>query len=993
MKNLRRTLSALGIILLGCTAIGTAVANVYALKYTPIINTYFGHTDYKIEDKESEGSTTYFERMYSDEVTRLTADSAAGKEAAGEGIVLLKNNSELPLQSGSKVTLLGVTSANILYGGGGSGAVDTSTVPTMKTALEASGFEVNPQMWDFYTTGAAKDIKMDVPDIAGTGRYVIHEASMDLLTDKEKNSFSSYNDAAIVSISRSGGESSDLPKEYDESYLEAMDVKGYVGDFHSDPVDSPEDIGRHYLELTSNEEKLIKYAKENFDKVVLVINSANPIDLGFIEDEEYGVDAALWIGNPGQDGLYALADILNGTINPSGKLVDTYAYDQTGSPAFVNFGLNSVESDDPRGTNYVVYQEGIYVGYKYYETRYEDSVLNQGNATANVGVTVENATKWNYEDEVQFPFGYGLSYTSFSHELVKHSSDENSYTFDVKVTNTGDEAGKEVVQLYMQSPYTEYDKTAGIEKSSVQLVGFVKTEELAPGESGEYTITVDKENLKTYDITANGGEGGYIVEEGNYYFAIAMDAHSAVNHILEKKGITNLPEEADSALVVEEKVSSSDKFAVSTATGETITNQFTDTDMSTYDENFTYLSRSDWQATYPQLYQLELTEDIATGLEIPTGTDNPDATMPQTGVDNGLTLAMMREVDFDDPLWDTFLDQLSPEEMYDLVRIGGYQTQAIASVGVPATVHVDGPAYVGVAGLTGVTTKEKTYAWSSEILLASTWNTDILYNMGQLIGEDALAQEELNFAGWYAPAMNIHRTAFSGRNFEYYSEDSFLSGQMGAATTKGATEKGLITFIKHFALNDQETSRAALLTFANEQAIREVYLAPFEESVVEGGALGIMAGMNRVGIAWAGNHTGLMTNVVRNEWGFDGIVVTDQASFPEAFPFMAIRGGLEAGTDLYLNTGTDNWQIEDYQNNPTVITQLRTASKHILYAVSRSLAMNGLSSTSVVKKVVPLWQIWMYSADVVIAIIVGGGIYFLSRNFKKKEEKEEKEVA
>lgn len=602
MKNLRRTLSALGIVLLGGTAIGTAVANVYALKYTPIINTYLGHTDYKIEDKGSEGDTTYFDRTYSDEVSRLAADSAAGKEAAGEGIVLLKNNSELPLQSGSKVTLLGVTSANILYGGGDSGAVDTSTVPTMKTALEASGFEVNPQMWDFYTTGAAKDIKMDVPDIAGTGRYVIHEASMDLLTDKEKNSFSSYNDAAIVSISRSGGESSDLPKEYDESYLETMDVKGYAGDFHSDPVDSPEDIGRHYLELTSNEEKLIKYAKENFDKVVLVINSANPIDLGFIEDEEYGVDAALWIGNPGQDGLYALADILNGTINPSGKLVDTYAYDQTGSPAFVNFGLNSVESDDPRGTNYVVYQEGIYVGYKYYETRYEDSVLNQGNATANVGVTVENATKWSYEDEVQFPFGYGLSYTSFSHELVKYSSDENSYKFDVKVTNTGDEAGKEVVQLYMQSPYTEYDKTAGIEKSSIQLVGFVKTDELAPGESGEYTITVDKENLKTYDTTANGGEGGYIVEEGNYYFAIATDAHSAVNYILEKKGLTNLPEEANSTMVIEEKVSSSDKFAVSTATGETITNQFTDTDMSTYDENFTYLSRSDWQATYPQLY-------------------------------------------------------------------------------------------------------------------------------------------------------------------------------------------------------------------------------------------------------------------------------------------------------------------------------------------------------------------------------------------------------
>lgn len=986
MGKMKKPLSILGIVLLSGAAIGTVAANLYALKYTPIINTYLGHTSYKVENSSSAGGTTYFEREYTDEVEHLAADAAAGKEAAGEGIVLLKNNSELPLKTGSKVTLFGVTSANILYGGGGSGAVDTSTVPSMKTALEAGGLEVNPDMWEFYTTGAAKDIKMDVPDIAGTGRYVIHEASMDLLTDKEKSSFDSFGDAAIVSISRSGGESSDLPKAYDESYLEAMDVTGYAGDFHSDPVDSPDDVGRHYLELTSNEEKMIQYAKENFDNVILVINSANPMDLGFLEDESYGVDAALWIGNPGQDGLYALGDILTGVINPSGKLVDTYAYDQTGSPAFVNFGLNSVESDDPRGTNYVVYQEGIYVGYKYYETRYEDSVLNQGNATANVGVTGAGASEWDYDKEVQFPFGYGLSYTSFSHELVSHTSDSDSYTFEVKVTNTGSEPGKEVVQLYMQSPYTAYDKEVGIEKAAVQLVGFAKSEELAAGESGTYSITVDKENLKVYDSSANDGEGSYIVEEGTYYFAAAANAHDAVNHILAKKGAADLPSSANSDLVVEERVAASTEYALSTATGNTISNQFQDADIATYDEDFTYLSRSDWQATYPQHYQLELTDELSKGLEIPAGQDDPDATMPTTGADNGLTLAMMREVDFDDPLWDTFMDQLSAEDMYKLVRIGGYQTQAIPSVGVPATVHVDGPAYVGVAGLTGVTTKEKTYAWSSEILLASTWNTDILYNMGQLIGEDALAQEELNFAGWYAPAMNIHRTAFSGRNFEYYSEDSFLSGQMGAATTKGATEKGLITFIKHFALNDQETRRAALLTFANEQAIREIYLTPFEDSVVNGGALGIMAGMNRVGTSWAGNHQGLMKDVVRSEWGFEGIVVTDQASFPEAFPFMAIRGGLEGGTDLYLNTGTDNWPIEDYQNNPTVMTQLRTASKHVLFSVSRSLAMNGLSSTSVVKKVLPLWQIWMYSADVVIAVIVVGGIYLLLRNLRKNDE-------
>lgn len=990
-KTIKKPIAIAGLTLLGGAAIATGVGNYYAVKYSPILSTYFGHTTYKITDGDKKEDTNYFKKSFDSEAERLAADSKAGKNAAAEGIVLLKNDKNLPLAKGSKVTLFGVSNNNILYGGGGSGAVDTSTVPSMKKALETSGFEVNGTMWDFYTKGAAKDIKMDVPDIAGSGRYVIHEAGMNLLSEKEKNSFKDYSDAAIVTISRSGGESSDLPKVYDESYLEALDGEGYAGKFHSDPVDSKEDIGRHYLELTHNEEEMIKYAKANFENVVLVVNSANPIDLGFLEEADYGVDAALWIGNPGQDGLYALADILNGSVNPSGKLVDTYAYDQTGSPAFVNFGANSVKSEDPRGTNYVVYQEGIYVGYKYYETRYEDAVLKQGKADANVGVTAKDAVAWQYEKEVQFPFGYGLSYTKFSHELVKDDKDGDDYIFEVKVTNTGDVAGKEVVQIYMQSPYTDYDKEAGIEKPAVQLVGFGKTKELVAGESETVKITVDEENLKVYDATANDGEGTYIVEEGQYYFTAATDAHGAINNILAKKGAENLSGKGQANLVVETKVSSSDEFAKSEETGNDINNQFADVDMATYDKDFTYLSRSDWEKTYPKQYKLELTEELQKGLAIPEGTDNKKAKMPKTDAKNGLTLAMMREVDFNDPLWDIFMDQLSAEEMYNLVRIGGYQTQAVSSVGAPATVHVDGPAYVGVAGTTGVKTKEKTYAWSSEILLASSWNKDILYNMGQMIGEDALAQEELNFAGWYAPAMNIHRTAFSGRNFEYYSEDSFLSGQMGAATTKGATEKGLITFIKHFALNDQETNRASLLTFTNEQTIREIYLAPFEKSVTEGGALGMMAGMNRVGVTWAGNHKGLMTDVVRNEWDFKGIVVTDQASFPQAFPFMAIRGGLEAGTDLYLNTGTDNWTIDDYAKNPTVMMQLRTASKHILYSVSRSLAMNGISSTAKVQSITPLWQKWLYAADGLVALLVAAGAYFLIR--KTKWKKEENDVS
>ena len=324
--------------------------------------------------------------------------------------------------------------------------------------------------------------------------------------------------------------------------------------------------------------------------------------------------------------------------------------------------------------------------------------------------------------------------------------------------------------------------------------------------------------------------------------------------------------------------------------------------------------------------------------------------------------------------------------MYNLVRVGGYQTQAVGSVSAPATVCVDGPAYVGNAGTTGVTRPEATYAWCSEVVLASTWNTDMLESMGSLIGQDCLAQGDLNFAGWYAPAMNIHRTAFSGRNFEYYSEDGFLSGQMGAATVKGATESGVICFVKHFALNDQETNRTTLNTFANEQSIREIYLKAFETGITaESGTLGIMASMNRIGLTWSGDHYGLMTEVVRNEWGFDGVIITDQASYPEAFPGLAIRGGLEGGIDLWLNSGTDNWQIEGYQNNATVMNQLRTASKHILYAVSHSFAMNGISSSATVVQTLPLWQIWMIALDVVVGAAALAGVVLLVKKTKWKK--------
>lgn len=989
-KKMSKKKSIPSLVLIGVLVTGLGVGNYFAMKYKPIITTYLGHKGYEVKESgDSTEDTQYFKTSFSSEEERLLADAEAGRMTAAEGFVLLKNENEtLPLE-GKKVTLFGVNSAEILYGGGGSGAVDTKTVPTLKTALEATGFEVNPQMWEFYTNGAAADIRMDVADIAGTGRYVIHEANPEIFTKTETDSFDDYSDAAIVTLARSGSESSDVPTVYDESYKEALDVEGFMGAVHSEPVDSPEDIGRHYLELTSTEEELLTYVGKNFDKVIVLVNSGNAMELSFLEQEEYGIDACLWIGNPGQDGLYAVGDILNGTVNPSGRTVDTYAYNPLGAPAVANFGnLQMKNAEGAVHNTYVVYQEGIYVGYKYYETRYEDTVLNQGNAAANVGVTAKDAKKWNYSDEVQFPFGYGLSYTTFEQEVVSSDYKDGQFTFDVKVTNTGDVEGKEVVQIYLQSPYTDYDKANGVEKAAVALCGFAKTNMLQPGASETVKITVSEDELKAYDASANNGEGTYILEKGTYYFTAAANAHHAINNILAAKGAENTDDEGNVDLVKSFEVRESDAYALSDKTGNPIKNQFSDTDIKTYDDSFVYLTRNDWENTFPETYELTATSEMLGALAIPEGTDDAEAQMPVTGASNGLSLAMMRGLDADDPAWDDLLNQMTPEEMYNLVRIGGYQTQAVNSVSAPSTVCVDGPAFVGNAGTTGVARPEATYAWCSEVVISSTWNTEMASNMGRLIGEDCLAQGDLNFAGWYAPAMNIHRTAFSGRNFEYYSEDGYLSGQFGKSTVNGAREKGVITFVKHFALNDQETNRSGMSTFANEQTIREIYLKAFEPSIAEdNGTLGIMASMNRIGLKWSGNHAGLMKNVVRDEWGYDGIVITDQASFPQAFPALAIRGGLEGGTDLYLNTGADNWQIEDYKNNATVMSQLRTASKHILYAITNSFAMNGISSTSSVVSVMPLWQKWLTAADVVIGILaVAGAIVIIRKTQWKKVE-------
>lgn len=977
----RRSALGLGGIGVGVAALG--VGNYYANKYAPIISTYLGQKNYEVKETgDGTEDSQYFKASYASEAERLAADAAAARETAQEGFVLLKNDGTLPLSAG-KVTLFGVGSASILYGGGGSGAVDTSTAPTLKDALESAGFEVNPTVWSFYTEGAASSIRMDVADIAGTGRYVIHEASPDLFSDTEVQSFSDYADAAIVTFSRSGSESSDVPRVYDESYLEDMDVQGYTGAFHSDALDSQGDLGRHYLELTTNEEALLAYVAEKFDKVIVLVNSGNAMELSFLDDATYGVDACLWIGNPGQDGLYAVGDILSGVVSPSGRTVDTYAYDSLSAPALQNFGANIISGSD--NAPFVVYQEGIYVGYKYYETRYEDCVLGQGNADAAVGAP-EGASAWSYADAVQFPFGFGLSYTTFEQRLVDNNEKDGVATLTVEVQNTGSVAGRDVVEVYGQSPYTDYDRENGVEKAAVQLVGFAKTDELEPGASQTVEVEVQLASLKSYDAD---GRGSYILEGGDYYLAIGANAHDALNNVLAAKGVAGTDAAGDAEKAVKLSLSETDEYEKSPYTGTQVENQFADVDMRAYDSSFTYLTRSDWEGAYPTTYDFVATSDVLAALAVQEGADDPNATMPTTGAQNGLTLAMLRETPADDSAWDDLLDQMTAKEMYNLVRVGGYQTQAVNSVGAPPTVCVDGPAFVGNAGTTGVTVSEKTYAWCSEVVISSTWNTARARTMGEQIGEDCLAQGDLNFAGWYAPSMNIHRTPFSGRNFEYYSEDGFMSGRFGAATVAGARSKGVMTFVKHFALNDQETMRTTVATLSNEQAIREIYLAAFEPSISGGdeGTLGIMLSMNRVGLVWSGDHRGLTTNVVRDEWGFDGVIITDQASYPQAFPLLAIRAGLAGGTDLWLNSGTDNWQIDGYESNPTVMTQLRQASRHILYAVSRSLAMNGISSTTVVVSSLAPWQKALVGVDIAAGAAAAYGVYAIVRNLRKNAAK------
>lgn len=918
---------AIAIILAAATAIG----NVYANKYSDLISVYFNQPTSKVISASNE-TTEHFTSDYASDDEREQALADMGTTILREGVTLLKNeNGTLPLEATSKISVFGQDSVDSVYGGGGAGSIDTSKAQSLMDAFEQAGFDVNPTLTEFYTTGAGKDYRKTSTDAYGKGTFAVNEVPASAYTDDVEKSFASYNDAAIVVIGRSGSESQDLPTDKLAS--------GYT-----------------YLQLDDDERAMLKMASDNFDKVVVLLNTQNPMELADLEDDS--IDAVMWIGSLGQTGAGGVAEALNGTVNPSGHLPDTYAYDLKSAPSSANFGSYAIVNGTDRFTSsYMAYAEGIYVGYRYYETRYEDVVL--GN---------EARSNYDYTKQVAYPFGYGLSYTDFTWSDYSMKKADGGFDISVKVTNTGKTAGKDVVQLYMQSPYTDYDKANGIEKASVELVGYAKTDTLKAGASETVTVHVDQESMKTYD---SAGEGTYIMDAGDYYLAAGTDAHNALNNILAAKGKTTadgMTENGNAALAAKHTVHSQDNttYAKSAATDEKISNQFDDVDLTTYDNSFTYLSRSDWTGSWPATYadgKWTASQKFLDALTIDTAQSEPEQ-KPTTDTDNPsygkLNASMLMDTDYADESWSALIGQMSVKELDQLVRIGGYATKSVSSTQLPATTDKDGPAGISSTLVGG----ESGMGYPSEIVIAATWNSDLAESFGKAIGEDSLA---LKVAVWYGPACNIHRNPYGGRAFEYFSEDSYLSGAMCAKVVAGAGSKGVVSTVKHFALNDQETNRMGGAIFANEQTIRQLYLRPFEMSVRDGGATAMMASMNRIGSRWTGGHKGLMTNTLRGEWGFNGFVVTDQASY-SVFAYEDLREGLEAGTDLWLNTDAGLWKLPDDDMTDGVIANMQRAAHNISYAISRSNAMNGLSANSKIVKVTPLWRWGVYALDGVVTV-------------------------
>lgn len=887
-------------------------------------------------------------------ISKETSDEATvlAKNIAEEGIVLLENNDNvLPVAQGSKLNVFGWASTDAILGGAGSGSLnDAYDKISLLDSLKDAGIETNTELTKFYT-----DYKADRPVVGMWAQdWTLPEPNVSLYSQDLINNAKNFSDTAMVVISRSGGEGADLPANMpavvDGSF---QDGTTYTAGVYDDTLNEGNDwdAGDHYLQLTNREEEMIDLVCNNFDKVILVYNGANAFELGFIEDHPQ-IKSALWVAGMGHVGMEALGEIVTGEVNPSGRTIDTYVYDFEKTPWFNNFGdFNYKNMDDFAYTStgftgvestayvsFVNYVEGIYVGYKFYETAALEGLID-------------------YDKTVQYPFGYGLSYTSFKQEMGEITETDGDISFDVTVTNTGDKAGKDVVEVYFNPPYTN----GGIEKASANLVQFEKTGMLEPGASETVKISFAKEDMASYDYK---DAKGYVLEAGDYQISINADSHN----VLDSKTFT---------------------------VGETITyngSNNRESDLVTATNAFdyaqgdvTYLSRADAFANYEEATKAPTSYDMSAEAKstfynisnylTPEATaqdEDPNAAAVTTGASTTLKLADLRGLEKNDPKWDELLNSMTLDDMNALISLGGYQTNSVDSIGKVRTNDCDGP-----ASINNNFTQVGSLGFPVGVTIAATFNKDLAHSFGDYIGKMA---NEMDVSGWYAPAMNIHRTAFAGRNFEYYSEDGVLSGYIASEACKGSWENGVYAYIKHFAMNDQEGNRCDMLcTWSNEQAIREIYLRPFELCVKNVDLCAVMSSFNYIGNRWAGGSSSLMKTVLRDEWGFNGFALTDYFG---VYGYMSSDQAIRNGTDCMLvnyPTATNNVQFRETNGAQQA---MREAAGNILYTVvnSRAYAPENLNMG------MAKWKKIMIVVDVILGALLACGLYRMIKKYRSSKK-------
>lgn len=868
----------------------------------------------------------------SDETNEEAAEVA--EEIMEDGIVLLKNESLLPLNETKKLNIFGWESINPAYGGAGSGGInDLYDIVSLNQGLENAGFSINQELVDFYNNYGADNPEMSIQKQSWT----LPEPPVDTYSDELIKSAKEYSDVAVVVLSRKAGEGhNDIP----------MDVRKAAYDNNSDEYDDfPE--GEHYLQLSQTERDMVDMVCSNFDNVIVIYNGANQFELGFA-DEYPQIKSVVWCPGTGNVGFNALGKVFSGEVNPSGKTPDTFIYDMTTAPwwnnaektEYTNLADMAVEGMNagtaqvyaPAFTNYV---EGIYVGYKYYETAAQEGAID-------------------YDKTVQYPFGYGLSYTEFEQKMGELEEKDGQISVDVEVTNTGDVAGKDVVEVYYKPPYTN----GGIEKSSANLIEFAKTDLLQPGESQTVTVTFSIEDMASYD---ENNAKAYVLEKGDYVISINSDSHT----VLDQKTYTA---DADVVYKGENKRASDDTAA---------TNVFEDAK-----GDITYLSRADHFANYEEATaapaSAELGEPYVSEYHLNSNFDkttylNDEDVMPTTGADNGLTLADMRDADYDDPRWEKLLDQLTVDEMANMIAMAGYQTAAMDSVGKVATLDFDGPAAIN-NNFTGV----GSIGFPIEVVVASTWNKELAQAWGECMGK---ISQEMGAEGWYAPGMNTHRTAFGARNYEYFSEDGVLAGNMGAKAVEGARKYGVYSYIKHFAMYEGNAKMVSV--WSNEQAIREIYLKPFEISVKQGGANAVMVSWSFLGDKWTGESSNLMNTVLRDEWGFRGMALTDFFR-NNGHGFMNADAALANGVDVMLSTFNGEENNVANPEHPTSVLQMRNACKNVMYTVVSSWAYDGEHEETGMEN----WKKAGIGIDIVIALFMAGMEVLVIRGYKKRKSAE-----